>query len=140
MSIKGGMVAHLKADAGVAAIVGTKVYPVPIPQGQSAPYLLYQRYDTDHIRDLSGPSGLRRTSFQLDAYSESPAEAEALSESVRLSLDGWRGTWSGIRVTSVILEKITDAFINDPDGGEDVLYRVSIDIIVWHAESIPDTE
>jgi hypothetical protein len=138
MSVKGGLVAHLKADAGVAAIVGTKVYPIPLPQGKNPPYLLYQRKDTEHVRDLSGASGLRRAEFQLDAYSTDSAQVETLAEAVRSSLDNWSGTWAGTVVKHVMVDRMADDVAADTDGGEDVLHRIIIDIIVWHVESTPN--
>lgn len=138
MSVKGGMVAHLKADAAIAAIVGTRIYPVPLPQGKLPPYLLYQRRDTEHTTDLRGSSGLRRTEFQLDCYAVDSAVADMLAEAVRNSLDNWRGTWSGTRVRHVLVEKIADTMTDDIDGGEEVLHRITLDIIVWHDETMPN--
>lgn len=137
MSVKGGLASHLKADAAVAAVVGTRVHHYPVPQGVALPYVEFERQDTEHIRHLDGPSGLRRTEFSVTCYSRDSAEVEALAEAVRESLDGWRGAWSGVRVTCVFLEEMDDSASADIDGGEEQIHRIGMDFTVWHVESVP---
>jgi len=137
MSVKGGLAAHLKADAAVSAIVGNRVYIAPVPQAKPLPFVVFRREGTDHIRSLAGPSGLRRSEFDLMCYSTDSAEVEQLGEAVRLALDGWSGVWSSIRVTNVFVEEMDDAEIADQEGGEEVIFQVEIPIVVWHVESVP---
>ena len=137
MSVKGGLALHLKANAGVSAIVGSRVYIAPMPQAQPLPFVVFHRQGTDHVRSLEGPSGLRRTEFDVRCYSTDSAQVEALGEAVRLALDGWSGVWSSIRVTNVFVEYMEDAEIADQEGGEEVVFQVELGIIVWHVESVP---
>ena len=137
MSVKGGLALHLKANAAVSAIVGDRVYIAPIPQAKPLPFVVFRRRATDHIRSLTGPSGLRRTEFDLMCYSTDSAQVEQLAEAVRLSLDGWSGVWSSIRVTNVFVEEMEDTEIADQEGGEEVIFQVEIPIVVWHVETVP---
>lgn len=138
MSVKGGIAAHLKADPDVAAIVADRVEIAPMSQGVPLPFVVFSRDQTDHTRSLSGPSGLRESSFAINAYSRDTAEVEALAEAIRLSLDGWRGEMNGVHVTSVVLDDTSDVELADSEGGEDAILLIGLDFTVWHVESVPD--
>lgn len=131
MVIEEALQAHLTDDADVAALVGTRVYPLRAEQGAARPYLVYQRISTPRVRSHSGPSGLAYPRFQITAVADSYSAARSLANAVREALDGYSGDMGdapGIRA---------NAFVdNDADGWEEAseAYTVRVDVIIWHAE------
>lgn len=99
MSIEPGLFAHLCADAGVAALVGDRIYPAGrIPEAAPLPALTYQRVSTVPQQTLDGLAGLTQVRMQITAWAEgdtAPAQSKALAAAVIRSLAGFRGEWAG---------------------------------------------
>ncbi|MBV5268975.1 MAG: DUF3168 domain-containing protein, partial [Afipia sp.] len=60
----------LLADAGIAAIVGTRVFPIKIPQGTppKVSSIVYTRISGAGVYHMGGDSGLAMPRYQLDAW------------------------------------------------------------------------
>jgi hypothetical protein len=133
--IEPAIYALLTETPGVAALVGTRVYPVVLPQNPTMPAITYQRTSAQRTRSTLGPSGLTRSGFQIDCWSASYLNAKSLCAAVRAAIDGYRETVTGPGVTegnrmgAVMVEGDRDFREESPS-----LYRVSIDITVWHEE------
>lgn len=137
MTIEKALRDLLKDDAAVSGVVGAKIYPLLAPQNIAAPFIVYTRVIGDRIREINGPSGMAQVTFQIDCYAgglnkrnEYPAAVD-LANKVRLLLDGYEGTKSGIRIGGISLQ--TDQDFYEPDTN---LYRVSQDYLVTHDEAI----
>lgn len=132
MTIEEAITAHLLADAGVAALVATRVYPVKMPQRPTYPAVTYFRVSGPREHSQSGPSGLAHPRFQLDCMAATYAGAKTLAAAVRLALDGFRGSMGGgggVDVNAVFIEDDRD------DQDDDIqVYWVSLDAVVWHNE------
>ena len=112
MSIEIAIRSELINDADVTALVGTRVYPVMMPQGFEMPCISYQRISSNRMHTLSGPTGRVDANFQVDFYDESYAVVRELADKARNLLDGFKGDL-GINelITTENNEYITD--IND---------------------------
>ena len=95
MSIETAIRSELINDADVTALVGTRVYPVMMPQGFEMPCISYQRVSSDRIHTLSGPNGRVDASFQVDFYAESYSVVRDLADKARQVLDGFKGQLGG---------------------------------------------
>lgn len=63
------MVAHLRADAGLSALVGARIYPVQLPQRATLPALTYTRVSRSATRHRSSPrAGHHRSRIQFDVW------------------------------------------------------------------------
>ena len=132
-----GFRAYLLDDAGIAAVVGTRVYPIRLPQGQISPSIIYTRISGFGDNHMLGPSGLSRPRLQVDCWAQSADTASTLANLVKERIDGFRGTWlwgedspeEGIAVQGVFFE-------NEREDYDDAvqLYRVSRDYFVWYSE------
>jgi hypothetical protein len=124
----------LLADATVAGMVGTRIYPLFVPQDSAFPAIRYQRLVTPRTRSLLGPSGLAAPTFQYDCYGEQPSgvtEAKLLAEAVRHVLDGYRGTAGASFIEGAMVVDERDLEFEEKAG----LARASLDVKVWHRES-----
>jgi hypothetical protein len=128
-----GLVAYLKAHAGLSALISTRVYLAPMPQGATLPCLTLQRIDTPRTltHDTSGATGtLARPRFQFDAWALTYASTRAITDQVRAALNGHTGT-TGTGVT------IRAALVQDERPDYDpltALFRCQSDYFIWHEE------
>lgn len=127
MTIEDGLVALLLADSGVSALVGTRIYPLKLPQDDGLPAIRFQRISGERVRTLDGPTGLVRPRIQIDAYGKTYAEAKAVAEAVEALLDGYSGPAGTDQIEAVSLE--TDRDLDENPLGEEAA-RVSMDFFV----------
>lgn len=119
----------LKADAGVQALVNTRVFFAEAPQNPPIPFVLMTRVGTDHVHSLTGSSGLANARIQVDCYAKTQKEARAVATAVRAVLDGFRGDENDVNVQGVILLDTMDGYEESPE-----LRRVTQDYHVWYNE------
>lgn len=136
MSIEQGLVAHLLADAPVAAIIGTKVHPGSVPQDTDLPAIVYLRISTQREVDLDGPSDFVQVRMRLDLWETSYSGVKALADAVRVALNG-----VGLASPHLLGAEPVQLVYLDNDGdlpdfeGDRRDYRVSQDWIVIHTET-----
>jgi Protein of unknown function (DUF3168) len=82
------LVAKLKADSGVSAIVGTRVYAYgEVPQGTSVPYVTYQLVGSQAIgKTLAGEATYWRQQYQLDAWAPTGGSPSGTATAISLAL------------------------------------------------------
>jgi hypothetical protein len=124
----------LSGNAGVAALVGTRVFPLVVPQRSAQatlrhPCLVYARLDVRRQQKFCETDGLVRSLFQLDCYAPTYAESTAVASVTRAALIDFRGMMGAVRVRAVFLDSQGD--LVEPDPG---LYRVVQRFILWHDE------
>lgn len=54
VNFKGALRAYLLADAGIASLVGVKIYSPAAPQATAAPYITLQKIDKKTTDNLAG--------------------------------------------------------------------------------------
>lgn len=115
--------AVLTGYTGVSALVGTRVYPLVLPQKCTFPAISYLRVSGGQQMNLSGYSRLEAPRIQVDAWAESYGQAKDLAAAIRAAL------------LSATDFKVSD--ISDRDLFEDssALFRVSTDFTVWHRDT-----
>ena len=91
----------LTEDAGVSAVVGNKVYPQIAAQGAAFPFVVYVLQDNSPSDTKSGVSTLDEIRYDIVAAAETYATLSSLTERIRLALDRYTGTVSGVVVDSI---------------------------------------
>jgi hypothetical protein len=86
MSPEETFIATLAAAAPVTALVGTKVYIDESPQETEAPFVVFERSDTDAMMTIHGSVAANRTTLRLGCFSETRAEAEAIANAIIAAL------------------------------------------------------
>lgn len=122
----------LTANAGVAALVGDRVYPVKMPQKAAFPAIVYAKSGGARSHSNDGSSGFNRAVFALDCWAASLAQASAVANAVRLAVDGYRGTVLGVDFNGVFL-------VGEEEGWDDdrAMAYASLDLEVLHNEPNP---
>ena len=114
----------LQEDAGLSALVGSKVFALVIPQGTKLPCVTFQRIGGMPANTLSGHSGLEEIDLQIDVWARDYDEAKAIAKAVRAAMPP-----SGPRFSAHLIE--------DQDLYEDGTnyFRVSMEFKVWFLET-----
>ena len=68
-----------------------KVYALRAPQGDTGPFIIFQRTDSERFRSINGPSGIAQAFIQVDCYATDYYQSKELGASVEEILDGHRG-------------------------------------------------
>lgn len=132
--IRPALRAFLLADASIAAVVGTRIYPIKIPQGVAAASLVYTKVSARPDHHMSGASGLARPRLQLDAWAPTADAALWLADLVRERLDGYSGTM-GSGGAAVTVQGVF--FADEREDFDDAanLFRMSRDYFINYEES-----
>lgn len=111
--------------AGSSPAVSTRVFPSVVPQGQEFPAIVYQRDATRYLQTFDGHNSLTESSFQIDCYAATVAEAETLAGAVKTAMLAY----STAPVMQVRIDNWLSLF--EP---ETELHRVLLQFTVWHVE------
>lgn len=106
----------LAADAGVSALVGTRIYPVMIPQTSAFPAIVYIVSTTpkDKQKDKVSDKDIESVSFTFFADYQQGADAytktTGIDAAVRTALDFVEGTAAGVTVVACHYDGSKDVF------------------------------
>ncbi len=123
----------LKNDSAVSALVGTKIYPMQVKEGDSAPYITYQEISNVPSPTKQTVSLLDQIRVQISSFAEKHEDCFSLAKKVRTALD----KASGIYATSTFVTKIKQL---DYDGEIDLgldnadLFERAQDYIIFAEE------
>lgn len=123
MSIESSLYARLTAHAGVSALVGTRIYPLLMPQTPVLPAITYQRISAEHIASIGGHSGLENPRIQIDIWALSYNTSKALAAQVRAALTESMDGFAALLLTDL-----------DDYEPETRIYRCSLDFSLWAEE------
>lgn len=102
MLIEQAIFNHLSTDAGVAALVGTRVYPVMLPQGATLPAVTYMRVSSTRMRTFGAPRMGRVARFQFTVWATTYLSRGAIVAALIDALEGYSGTLGGVGGVDVL--------------------------------------
>lgn len=126
--------ARIVADAGVAAIVGTRVYPVIVPQDAASPWVRMQVISDPRRGHLKGDNAMRRSRVQIDCMARKAdgegghARSRTLAFAIIAALQGPADV-AGVRFGLIEAEGPEDLG-EDTAGG--FVFRARVDLLVAH--------
>ena len=134
MSVEAGVVALLKADETVAALVAARIYPIYIPETGSLPCVVYQVTGKEDIYSSGGMSTLVNSKMQLTCFASTYLGVVALCDAVRDAMGAYSGTVGGCVIRVVFLTDQGDIPEIEPDS--DVLRRFArrMNFDIWNEE------
>ena len=139
MSLRQSLFRHWQTVAR-GVFPGADAYPMAaLPKKPPFHYITFQRVSNQHVRHLTGGSGLTQSRWQIDCWARYTDEADQLSEAVRQSMDNLDGNFGDagnqIKVNS-FLEGDAEEFVPPIDASQVGRARVRMDFIIWHPESV----
>lgn len=115
------IVTLLSGNAGVSALVSTRIYPLILPQDSALPAITYQRVSGGHINSTTGFSDQENPRIQIDSMATTYAGAKTLAAAVFSAMES-ATTYKAILIGDI------DIYEDEPE-----IYRVSMDFSVWHS-------
>lgn len=116
----------LLADGDISSTVGTRVYPVQLPQNPTLPAIRYNVISSQNYPTTPGTKGLRRPRVQIDAYATTYSAAVQLADYIEARLDSYRGAAGTTSIQGAFLVNGEDFFDSNQKA-----YAVSRDYFVW---------
>lgn len=137
MAIEFELAAYLADQATVTTLVSTRIYADRMPQKAVRPAIVYRVNGGERFYHTQGPSGLTRTTIALSFHGNTPEQARAVYDAVRLVVDGYSGTWGSTDVDHSTISTPVSA-TGLPILGDEVGYpAVAAVVEVFHEESVP---
>jgi hypothetical protein len=112
-----------------AEIGGERIHAVVLPQGVTAPSIVYNRISGLGDHSIQAPTGLAQVRMQIDAYAQTQGQADELSRLIKERLDGYSGPMGDVTVQGVFYDTMRDDYQDDVK-----LYRVSQDFMIVFEE------
>lgn len=100
----------ITSDDGCAEQLGTRVYPLMIPQNAALPAACYQTITTQRKYTLREPSHTPAARMQITIKAASYDNAVVVANLIRELLEGYSGTVMGVEIAGVFLENEYDGF------------------------------
>jgi hypothetical protein len=101
----------LIANATVAGLVGSRVYPVVAPASAALPFVTWRRVAIRRQQTLGAPMGMPVTSVEYSIYGATYEQAREVADAMRSVLDGYGGTSNNTEVRQTSLEQESDDFV-----------------------------
>lgn len=79
-------------DAGVSALIATRMYPALMPQNVTLPAVSYSVVVAPGDHHGTAASGYVSAIYRIDCWATTFAAARELAQAVREAIDGYRGT------------------------------------------------
>lgn len=133
MTIEADLYTKLTGASAVSDLVGTRVYPLNLPQKPAYPAVTYQRISTVPVKVMGTTSArvaLMQARFQIDAWASTPDGATALADAVFAAIEGWSKTAATAVRDTALDNRIEDFEEGLPAPG---LFRVIQDFLITYA-------
>lgn len=125
------IIALLLADAGVIALVSTRVYGGSRPQNAPVPSVVVNRISGMPVYTDDGETGLASARLQIDAWGGTYSSAKLTARAVIEALSAYNGTVSGVTFQNVLLEDERDSMEGGKDDPE-YPFSTSLDFTMWY--------
>ncbi len=124
------LVALMLADAGITALVSTRIQWVFGPQASTSPYIVMSR--VSGVRDYSyqGPTTFIESRVQIDCWGLTYASTKEVARACETKLSGYRGIQGTTDFKGMFLENERDGFEDDQTPTRH--FRVSLDFMILH--------
>lgn len=132
MNIEEAIYSYLKDNAGLAALVSDRIYPLTMPQNCTMPAVTYRKVSGPRIHTMGTDPGLAYPRFQFSCWGSSYSSAKNVAKKVQAALQDYKGQMGGalgVVVQASIMENELDLY--EPDTG---LYHIPVDLVIWHEE------
>lgn len=114
---------HLSTVNGVSTYIGTRIYPLILPQNPTYPAITYQRIDTRRFYTLGGDNGTGEIPrMQIDIWSTSYEQGRNIATSIKTAMDG---------ATAFLTNDYNQTDLYEPDVQ---LYRIQQDFVIANNE------
>lgn len=101
-----GLYTFLSTNGNLLPLLGTRIYPVKLPQGVKLPALTYRRASRSGQYTFGGAVKLPAVRLEITTWHSDYKEVKSVAEKLRVELDGYTGDLGG--VTTPFIELVTE--------------------------------
>ena len=112
------------------------IFPDVLPQGCTYPAIRYALTTDISFGHLSGKSSFAEAIINIDCYALTRLAATSLADLVKIALDRYSGTVSGINIARAYVGVGTHAFREPADKSDLGVYRANRDYRIFYVENI----
>lgn len=121
----------LRAHAGLAALVSTRIYRGEVPQKTDVPFVVFWQLDDDPVDKQTTSGPLTRASVAVQSVGATDASALAVAAQVKAAMSGYAGTSAW-----VVIQRIWRSGQTDEGLDEDTrLYTIEQTYSVWYLDA-----
>jgi hypothetical protein len=133
MSVETELRSLLIDAAGVAALVGERVYPAMRIEDTSLPAIVYTTRRSEPEQALAVQTTLAKTTIRYECVATTLAVARQTAEAVRQAIAGRTAALGAIERVAVRYIATEDQFIEPFDGSGDPLFAAIAEFEIHHA-------
>lgn len=141
MTMESDLIDFLIAATDVTALVGTRVFPSRIPQGQATPHIRLTFMPGESEVSLGGVTGEVRSRAQIDNYADTYQGSLDLAEKVRVALvadnNGNRTMGSTVVSQTRLVDRQDEPAFLVPGKSDTWRFNRSLDIELDYQEAAP---
>ena len=89
------------ADPATAALIGTRIFPLLLPDDCQKPAVSYRLVSTLDQNTLDGPLGLVQVRLQIDSWGDAYADAKNVAQALYNLLDDYTGTVGTVAIANI---------------------------------------
>ena len=123
------LIAKLLADPGIAALVGTRIYPGVRPQAGPLPAIVFNLISATPSYSDDGEDGIAEKRVQIDCWGVTYTDAKKTARAVTAALSAFGGTVNTVRFRYITLDLEHDMQETGANS-ESYPFRTSLDFIV----------
>ena len=119
MTIGQDVYSELSGDAGLSALVGTRIYPQWLPQNVTLPAVMFFQV-TENIQNvIGGELGLRNHQIQFDVFADDYSTAQSVVAALNTAV---------ANASAFKSYRLTQQELYEP---QTEIHRVSVDFSIW---------
>lgn len=127
--------AYILADSTVAGLIGTRLYPITMPQKPTLPAVTYQVVSATRQPTMDHNDNLPMTRVQIDCWALSFFDAMAVDDAIRTLFHDFARSEIGGGSPSVLVAGVFAEDERHDYEPDTFLYRVSRDYKIFHREN-----
>ena len=127
----------LLSDGDVVAQVGTRVYPLTLPESYILPAITIQQIsgERDYSFDTASEGQHRSLTFQVNCCAATYQESTELAAAVIAATSNYQGTFNGVNIRNIQIENENDLDGIEADSIKQTLYVRALDVLFQYMES-----
>ena len=129
MSIEKAIFSYLTNFPGVKDLIGTRLYPLEIPQTGTLPAVIYESMGRNSINSQSGDSNLAKSTIRFTAWAEDYDGERVIIDALDIALNGYQGMMGGLYIQGCFTRQAGE----DLNVPTDLIGRV-IEGDFWHGK------
>lgn len=137
MDLEAALYTQLKNHTGLAALVGTRIYPDFIPQSNTQDALCFRLEDTETVHTMGSDTSLEGVYYKISCFGTTKSQARAVATQVKAALRDFSGVMGGdggVTVQRIFLEDEYDEEAQGTNSDPKIKtrnFRV-LEFLIWY--------